>query len=104
MKQRNRRPGIGAHGVANRENSKNIPGFPVVPGVALVDWAVRLAGRYLQIGDGVARALQVKFRRIVAPGNVITLVLEHHPARNRLAFTYRQGEQIFASGTFQASP
>jgi acyl-coenzyme A synthetase/AMP-(fatty) acid ligase len=82
----------------------HFPGFPVVPGVALVDWAARLALRYLQIGDGVARALQVKFRRIVAPDNLITLVLEHHPARNRLAFTYRQGEQIFASGNFQASP
>lgn len=81
----------------------HFPGFPVVPGVALVDWAARLALRYLQTGDGVARALQVKFRRIVAPDNLITLVLEHHPTRNRLAFTYRQGEQIFASGNFQAS-
>jgi acyl-coenzyme A synthetase/AMP-(fatty) acid ligase len=81
----------------------HFPGLPIVPGVALVDWAVRFAARYLQIGDGVARSLQVKFRRIIAPGNLVTLVLEHQPARKRLAFTYRQGEQILATGNFQVS-
>jgi acyl-coenzyme A synthetase/AMP-(fatty) acid ligase len=82
----------------------HFPDLPIVPGVALVDWAVRFAGRYLQIGDGVARALQVKFRRITAPDNLVTLILEHQPDRHRLAFTYRQGEQILASGNFQVLP
>ena len=79
----------------------HFPGLPIVPGVALIDWAVRFTARYLQIGDGVARSLQVKFRRIIAPDNLVTLVLEHQPARKRLAFTYRQGEQILATGNFQ---
>jgi acyl-coenzyme A synthetase/AMP-(fatty) acid ligase len=81
----------------------HFPNLPIVPGVALIDWAVRFAGRYLQIGDGVARSLQVKFRRIMTPDRMVTLTLEHQPARNRLAFTYRQGDQVLASGSFLAS-
>ena len=78
----------------------HFPGLPIVPGVALVDWAARLAKRHLQVGDGVARSLQVKFRRLVQPGQVLTLVLEHQPAGGKLSFTYRAGDEILASGRF----
>jgi len=78
----------------------HFPGLPIVPGVALVDWAARLAQRHLQIGDGVVRSLQVKFRRLMQPGQVVTLVLEHQPASDKLAFTYREGDEILASGRF----
>jgi acyl-coenzyme A synthetase/AMP-(fatty) acid ligase/3-hydroxymyristoyl/3-hydroxydecanoyl-(acyl carrier protein) dehydratase len=79
----------------------HFPDLPIVPGVALVDWAVRFTSRYLKLGDGVARALQVKFRRIVSPDTEVTLTLEHQASRHRLAFTYRQSEQILASGSFR---
>ncbi|HWT99454.1 MAG TPA: AMP-binding protein, partial [Terriglobales bacterium] len=75
----------------------HFPGLPIVPGVALVDWAARLAQRHLQIGDGVVRSLQVKFRRLMQPGQVVTLVLEHQVAGDKLAFTYRDGDEILAS-------
>ncbi|HVJ42888.1 MAG TPA: AMP-binding protein [Dongiaceae bacterium] len=84
----------------------HFPGLPIVPGVALVDWAARFAARHLQLGDGVARMLQVKFRRLITPGTVITLTLERQPAPERqpayerLTFSYRHGEQVLASGRF----
>ncbi|HVJ32902.1 MAG TPA: AMP-binding protein [Terriglobia bacterium] len=82
----------------------HFPGLPIVPGVALVDWAARFAARYLQLGDGVARRLQVKFRRLIMPGMVVTLTLEHQPAHGRLTFSYRHAEQILASGRFSVVP
>jgi acyl-coenzyme A synthetase/AMP-(fatty) acid ligase len=81
----------------------HFPGLPIVPGVALVDWAARLAQRHLQLGDGVVRSLQVKFRRLMPPGQVVTLVLEHQQAGDKLTFTYRQGDEILASGRFPVS-
>ena len=82
----------------------HFPGLPIVPGVALVDWAARFAERYLHLGDGVARVLQVKFRRITSPDSLVTLTLEHQVPRNRLAFTYRLADLILASGSFQVGP
>lgn len=78
----------------------HFPDLPIVPGVALVDWAARLAARHLHCGDGVARSLQVKFRRLIQPGKMVTLALEHQPATQRLVFTYRDGNDILASGRF----
>jgi acyl-coenzyme A synthetase/AMP-(fatty) acid ligase len=78
----------------------HFPDLPIVPGVALVDWATMFAARHLNIGDGIARSLQVKFRRLIMPGEIVTLVLEHQIDRNRLAFSYQQRAQICATGSF----
>ena len=82
----------------------HFPGLPIIPGVALVDWAARYAAQYLHLGDGVARSLQVKFRRIMQPGKQVTLTLKHMPRRDRLAFTYRIQDEILTSGNFAFSP
>ncbi|WP_372395051.1 AMP-binding protein [Azospirillum sp. HJ39] len=76
----------------------HFPDFPIVPGVALVDWAVRNADRHLGLSIGAARNFQVKFRRIATPGGTVTLSLRHDPARRRLGFEYRDGGGVLTSG------
>ena len=76
----------------------HFPDFPIVPGVALVDWAVRKADRHLGLFIGAARNFQVKFRRVTVPGGIVTLSLRHDPARRRLGFEYRDGGGVLTSG------
>ncbi|WP_448207159.1 AMP-binding protein [Azospirillum sp. sgz302134] len=77
----------------------HFPGMPIVPGVAQIDWAAKLAARHLGVGDGVARRFQVKFRRVTVPDATVTLTLRHVPSRRRLSFEYRAGEEVLSSGS-----
>ncbi|CAO3424039.1 AMP-binding protein [Azospirillum doebereinerae] len=76
----------------------HFPGLPIVPGVALIDWAVTLGARH-GIPVAVARDFQVKFRRVTVPDSAVTLSLRHVAARRRLAFEYRAGDETLTSGT-----
>ncbi|MET1027219.1 MAG: hypothetical protein ABWY00_08630 [Dongiaceae bacterium] len=86
--------------VTLRQLDGHFPNLPIVPGVAQIDWAAKYAARHLNLGDGVAMSLQVKFRRVMAPGNEVTLVLKHQPQRRRMSFAYRQQDEVLASGSF----
>ncbi|MBP2292049.1 AMP-binding protein [Azospirillum rugosum] len=77
----------------------HFPGMPIVPGVAQIDWAARLAARHLGAGDGVARSFQVKFRRVTVPDATVTLTLRHVVARRRLTFEYRSADEVLTSGS-----
>lgn len=77
----------------------HFPGMPIVPGVAQIDWAVTLADTHLGLGIGAAQAFQVKFRRVTVPGMLVTLALRHNPARRRLSFEYRCGDEVLSSGS-----
>jgi len=76
----------------------HFPGLPIVPGVALIDWAVTLGARH-GIPVEVARDFQVKFRRVTVPDSAVTLSLRHMAARRRMAFEYRAGDETLTSGT-----
>ncbi|MDY0885225.1 AMP-binding protein [Dongia soli] len=82
----------------------HFPGLPIVPGVALVDWAAHYTAQYLHLGDGVASSLQVKFRRIMPPNREVTLTLKHLVNQNRMNFTYRHRDDVLTSGNFTLSP
>ena len=77
----------------------HFPGMPIVPGVAQIDWAVKLADRHLSAGIGSAQAFQVKFRRVTVPGTLVTLALRGNAARQRLTFEYRCGDEALSSGS-----
>lgn len=79
----------------------HFPDFPIVPGVALLDWAVRNADRHLGLSIGGAQTFQVKFRRVTTPGGIVTLILRHDPVRRRLSFEYRNGGGVLTSGTIK---
>ncbi len=77
----------------------HFPGVGVLPGVAQIDWAVRLADRHLSLTGGIARTFRVKFRRVIAPDSPVTLVLRREAAKGRLLFEYRAGDEVMSSGS-----
>lgn len=78
----------------------HFPALAIVPGVAQVDWAVKMAARHLHLPITTANRLKVKFHRLTLPNTQVTLRLEHDPAHGRLHFTYlRPDEQVLTSGT-----
>lgn len=77
----------------------HFPGRPILPGVVLVDQAMRLAAQ--AIGPGVAiRGLgNAKFFQPVAPGT--SLLFRYPPATaTALRFDILADERIVASGSF----
>lgn len=81
-----------------RQLDGHFPNMPIIPGVAQIDWAVKLAARYLGLAVEAATDFQVKFHRLTLPDTLVTLELTHDAARRRLNFTYRQGTQVLTSG------
>lgn len=76
----------------------HFPGFPVLPGVAQLDWAIRYARRYLPVGDAAAKTIQVKFRKPVPANRPIELSLAYIAERRRLSFECRDGAELYSSG------
>lgn len=80
----------------------HFPGRPLLPGVAQLDWVMHY-GRTLLAPDWVFSHIEsVKFQRPVLPGHTVSLVLDWHRDRCRLAFSYHiqpdgAGEAIIAS-------
>src|SRR5262245_19103548 len=77
----------------------HFPHMPIVPGVALIDWAVKLAARHLNFPIDSAQAFRVKFRRIAIPNTLLTLSLRHAGPWRRLNFQYNSGVDILSSGS-----
>lgn len=73
-------------------------GYPVLPGVVQIDWAVRFAAEWLDIGDVSTRRVRVKFRNIIVPDTALTLTLQFERRKRRLHFTYLSGEDVMSSG------
>jgi 3-hydroxymyristoyl/3-hydroxydecanoyl-(acyl carrier protein) dehydratase len=85
----------------------HFPALPVLPGVAQVDWALRLAKSQGLIGrDAELRDFQVKFRNVIRPPLTLTLTLRWDAARQRIQFEYRSGTVAMSSGrlSIQAAP
>ena len=77
----------------------HFPHMPIVPGVALIDWAVKLAARHLNFPIDSAQAFRVKFRRIAVPNMVVTLSLRHTGPWRRINFQYSSGAEILTVGS-----
>ena len=76
----------------------HFPEQPIVPGVCLLDWAVRYAILHLDRLETGATRFQVKFRRVILPGIDVTLGLR--PASGgRVQFEYRRADVVYATGT-----
>ncbi|WP_231755392.1 AMP-binding protein [Bordetella sp. N] len=71
---------------------------PVVPGVAQIDWAMNLARRDLSTELTFCGADALKFQRLIRPGDQIDLALRWEPAKGRLYFEFRAGDQPCSSG------
>lgn len=80
--------------------SGHFPGLPILPGVVLIDWAVRLAAARNRAARAITAVDQLKFMAPVPPGAVVSLRLAHEPERCRVRFTARLGARDCASGVF----
>jgi 3-hydroxymyristoyl/3-hydroxydecanoyl-(acyl carrier protein) dehydratase len=76
----------------------HFPAFAVLPGVVQIDWVMIYGRRYLKIGDATAQTLQVKFRKIIRPGDRLTLTIVNEPAHSRMQFSYASTEGTLSSG------
>jgi 3-hydroxymyristoyl/3-hydroxydecanoyl-(acyl carrier protein) dehydratase len=77
----------------------HFPSMPVLPGVAQIDWALRLAKRQGLIGlETELWDFQVKFRSVIRPAIPLTLTLQWDRDRRRINFDYRSGHALMSSG------
>jgi len=80
----------------------HFPTLAIVPGVAQIDWAVKMATRFLGLPLVAATSFQVKFHRLTLPETSVTLRLELDRERRRLLFAYRKADnQILTSGSIR---
>jgi acyl-coenzyme A synthetase/AMP-(fatty) acid ligase/3-hydroxymyristoyl/3-hydroxydecanoyl-(acyl carrier protein) dehydratase len=83
----------------------HFPGAPVLPGVAQLDWALKLgreafAGAAAGIDTAPARIEQLKFQALVRPGTRLTLQLDWKADAHALTFRYTSAGGTHASGRF----
>ncbi len=79
----------------------HFPGFPLLPGVAQIHWAVRLGAAHFPIDDGFSRLLNIKFQKPVLPDSEMDLALHWDAARRQLTFTYTSAAGCHASGKIE---
>lgn len=79
----------------------HFPDLPIVPGVCLLDWVVRLAGRHLALLQDGTTQFQIKFRHMLRPDCDVTLTLRRLSG-GRVQFDYRHLGTVYASGTVSA--
>lgn len=82
----------------------HFPGHPVLAGVLQIDWAMRFAARYFALDQNVALDFQVKFRRVIGPGEDLSLVLHLDRVRSNVVFEYRIAGEIASSGKIRLTP
>jgi 3-hydroxymyristoyl/3-hydroxydecanoyl-(acyl carrier protein) dehydratase len=78
----------------------HFPETPILPAVAQIDWALRLAREHFQVPDGFKAAHSLKFLRIVQPPVKLSLVLE--PAgEHGVSFKYMHRGSACSSGRIE---
>lgn len=76
-------------------------GFPVVPGVALIEWAIKYAQQEFGDGSVFSGMTQVKFQQFIKPNQIVHLQLERNIDSSNIKFQYRNSDTILSSGTLK---
>lgn len=67
----------------------HFPIYPILPGVAQLDWVMHYAGSLLVPGKRFHSISVVKFQAPLLPGQTVRLMLEWMESRQVLSFTYQ---------------
>jgi 3-hydroxymyristoyl/3-hydroxydecanoyl-(acyl carrier protein) dehydratase len=78
----------------------HFPEIPILPAVAQIDWAVRLARAHFDVSAGFSSLRALKFLRVVQPPAPLTLELKRHSA-HAIAFEYSQASAACSSGRIE---
>jgi 3-hydroxymyristoyl/3-hydroxydecanoyl-(acyl carrier protein) dehydratase len=76
----------------------HFPGAPILPGVAQVHIAVRLAEEVWGFAPSTYDVSRMKFRRLMPPGKEVVLKLTRDFARQRFTFAYAQDGEAASEG------
>ena len=79
----------------------HFPDTPILPAVAQIDWAVRLARESFLLPVRFAALRALKFLAIVQPPVELTLALTRAPDGRSVAFTYLRAGTACASGRIE---
>ncbi len=73
-------------------------GHPVLPGVAQVTFAVKIAEQHFNFKVNFKGLEVVKFQQVITPPNKVLLKLKHDQEKQKLYFQYYKQEQSYSSG------
>lgn len=73
-------------------------GWPILPGIVQVHWAVEFARGYFPMSGDFQRLEQLKFHRVVRPDMQLALSLRYDAAKSRLEFLYDNATAKYSSG------
>lgn len=76
----------------------HFPEYPILPGVAQLDWAVRLAARYFNTPIVASEIAQLKYRQFIMPETKLSLSLEYDRQKGQVKFNYQNQNKQFSSG------
>jgi len=76
----------------------HFPDTPILPGVAQVNWALELGRQYFALAPDCIGMQALKFQRVIAPGAVIHMELEHEVQKSALTFRLHSADGQHASG------
>lgn len=82
----------------------HFPEQPVLPGVALLDWAARWGREQFGHSGELLSIEQLKFQRIARPGLRLSWILDFDAAQQRLSFAVRSPLGPHASGRLRFAP
>lgn len=75
----------------------HFPEVPILPGVAQIDWAMRMAERYFG-APPAARDFQIKFTDMIRPEMTLVLTLVFDPGKRQIVFDYKVGDKSMSNG------
>jgi 3-hydroxymyristoyl/3-hydroxydecanoyl-(acyl carrier protein) dehydratase len=82
----------------------HFPNNPILPGVAQLDWAIKLANIHLGTSTTVKEVRHLKFRRLTPPDTRLQLILQHDPISASLSFEFKEDSTPISSGTIVLAP
>lgn len=76
----------------------HFPAMTLLPGVAMLDWAIRFGREAFPVPEAFARMDNLKFQLMVRPGTRLDLQLEWQASSSGLSFRYSSAAGMHASG------
>jgi len=79
----------------------HFPDIPILPAVAQIDWAIRLAREHFAPPARFQALRALKFTRVVQPPVPVTLELRAHASGRAIEFAYTQSGAACSSGRIE---